>query len=280
MHRKKRKNFAVEQIKIVPKGSAKKVKIWKQAFLYLLVILMALGTVGITASWIGYQPTSTVKELMANNPKTIIEHANYISILGQESTSPTKIMIFYPGASITPRAYVKFLFQLRSQYRHILIAKFALNLAVTNTNAGDQILEEFIRDFALTREYIDNSSITLAGHSLGGAMLSNYYETSEHRKIIRDAIFLGGYPATKILKNNQIPALFLYGENDKILDVAKLEESNKDWSQARTEIIEDMNHSQWADYGTQWGDSASFKTNEIVQARAIAIIQAWAEVRR
>lgn len=254
--------------------------LWKRILVVLLVGVFVGTSAYVTALWIGYQPTQNVITFIRDNPKTIIERQNYISILGQKNTNNQKVLIFYPGAGITPRAYVKFLYQLRPHYRHIIIAKFPANLAIFDTKAGDSLLHSLQKEFIVDEQYIRNSEIILSGHSLGAAMLSEYYSQSNYKNSIRGAMFLGGYPASNSIKDARLPSLFLYGDNDKILDIKRVQEAAKDWPNAQTEVIEDMNHAQWGDYGDQLGDAPQLVSTESVQAQAIAAIRQWSDVRR
>ena len=251
--------------------------VWKKILVIttsvLAILLLVIG-VALTVFWVGYPPTSVSTEIVKNNPELVVDRLNYISILGKTSGSE-KILLFYPGAGVQPRAYVHNLFALRDVYRYILIVKFPANLAVLANTRGDTVLTEFLQDFHYSTEYLKSTNIVLAGHSLGGAMLSEYYSRTKYKSLIQGVIFMGAYPSSNSLKDVALPALFLYGEKDGLIETQKVTASTEGWKNAKTEIIAGMNHAQWGDYGDQNGDLKPDVSSETAQKNATQKIREW-----
>jgi predicted esterase len=269
--------------KEVQLSTKKPLSLWKKIAISVVAavgIATLLAGISLMVFWVGYQPTQEVKTLVQDNSKTIVDHADYISILGTTNTLPNKILIFYPGAGVTPKAYTKMLNQLSGVYRHILIVKFPGNLAVLQPAKGDTILKSFLQDFNLSEDYLKQSQITLMGHSLGGAMLSEYYITTQYKQQITGVIFAGAYPASDTLRRVNLAALFISGEIDGLIDRNKLKAAADAWSSAEQYLVADMNHGQWGDYGNQQGDNLPKISYTLAQGRAAQKIKEWSEVQR
>ncbi len=159
-------------------------------------------------------------------------------------------IIFYPGGKVEAEAYLPILNKLRYSGHNVYLATMPFNLAVFNVNAADNIINS-------------NKDITtwyIAGHSLGGAMASNY--ASENKDKIKGLILLGStlygdYPLDQTLT--------VYGENDLLVkdDITYTE---------NLYMIEGGNHAMFGNYGIQDGDGAALITNDVQQEIAVTII--------
>lgn len=160
----------------------------------------------------------------------VVEYKNYIELSSKSDIG----LIFYPGAKVESYAYLKLLNSLREKGVNVFLVKMPFNLAVFNINAADDILENYP---SVKHWYI-------AGHSLGGAMASQYLE--DKAELYAGLILLAAYPVNQSEEN----ILILYGSNDKILDTSKIE-SNLAIN------IQGGNHAYFGDYGEQEGDGVA-----------------------
>ncbi len=119
-----------------------------------------------------------------------------------------------------------------------LLIKMPCNLAILGQNKVEDIMEAY--------EY---KHWYLAGHSLGGAMAASY--AAGHAESLDGLILLAAYP-TKDLKGEQFSVLSVYGSEDGVLNVEKLEEGRLLMPAGYTELcMEGGNHAGFGNYGRQ-----------------------------
>ena len=110
----------------------------------------------------------------------------------------------------------------------------------------------------------------LSGHSLGGAMAAAY--ASEHLESFNGLVFLAAYP-TKSLKSDSFSVLSLYGSEDGVLNMEKVEEGRAYMPVDYAEVcIEGGNHAQFGDYGEQKKDHAAQISREEQQKQTVDAI--------
>jgi len=157
----------------------------------------------------------------------VIDQKDYIQLKSDSNIG----LIFYPGAKVEPSAYLVLFNSLKQNSINVFIVKMPFNLAVLKINAADTIINQ----------YPEIEHWYLAGHSLGGAMASSYL--NDKSDLFDGLILLAAYPLNESEEN----VLILYGSNDKVLDLAKLEPFES------TPIL-GGNHAYFGDYGEQAGD--------------------------
>ena len=116
------------------------------------------------------------------------------------------------------------------------------NLAVLDANAADGLQEAYPE---ITTWYI-------AGHSLGGAMASNY--AAAHSEDFDGLILLAAY-STKDLTGTTLRVLSVYGSEDGVLNRESYEKNRSNLPTDTTEVVLDGGcHAQFGSYGPQDGD--------------------------
>jgi len=177
-----------------------------------------------------YHADETAMAIMQEDQE--IEIVNNFTILSPDEESNVGF-IFYPGAKVEAIAYLPILKEIETKCDiTCILVEMPLNLAIFNQNAADDVMKKFTE---IKKWYI-------GGHSLGGAMASNY--ASKHPDKIEGLILMGAYvygdyPPEK--------ALTVYGSFN--LDV----EENIDYTDNIIKI-EGGNHAQFGNYGKQKGD--------------------------
>ncbi|MBR1763693.1 MAG: alpha/beta hydrolase [Eubacterium sp.] len=160
-----------------------------------------------------------------------------------------KALIFYPGAKVEDTAYAPMMKSLAEQGVDCFLIKMPMKLAILGANKANNIRAKYKYD-----------NYYLAGHSLGGAMAANY--ASEHLNDYSGLFLLAAYP-TKDLTVAQFPVVFIYGDNDKVLNREKLEVGftlvTNDYQKVE---IAGGNHAQFGSYGVQDGDGSATITPE------------------
>lgn len=159
-------------------------------------------------------------------------------------------LIFYPGAKVEETAYAPLLRSLAEQGTDCFLVRMPMKLAFLGLHKADRIYAQYPYEHYY-----------LAGHSLGGAMVANY---AAKRSSDFDGLFLlAAYPSDDLTAAT-FPVVFIYGENDGVLNRKKLEKGftlvPDDY---RCVAIAGGNHAGFGAYGPQDGDGeASISAEE------------------
>jgi hypothetical protein len=195
----------------------------------ILLILLSAGAFFIYVSDY-YRADDVAIAVMQSEAVTQVQ--DNIIILSPATSSDTAL-IFYPGAKVEYIAYLPILEMIKegSGITCILV-KMPFNMAIFGANAADKIIEKFPE--------INNWYIS--GHSMGGAMASNY--ASNHQEKVKGLILLGAYIYGDYPAEN---ALTIYGTfNTSVAEKINYTEN--------IIVIEGGNHAQFGNYGKQKGD--------------------------
>lgn len=214
------------------------------AFLFILVSSFFLY---VSSSYKADNLALTILETKQN-----IEVIDQLTILSPSEPTDTAL-IFYPGAKVEASAYLPLLEQLRQNGIQCILVEMPFNLAVFQPNAAEDIFEK----------YPDIEHWYIGGHSLGGAMASDY--ASENKEKIDGLILLGAY-----IYGNYPPekALTIYGTLN-----ANLEEKIN--YTENIVVIEGGNHAQFGNYGEQKNDPPATITAKQQQEVAVEAILAF-----
>ncbi|MGE7887252.1 alpha/beta hydrolase [Bacillus cereus] len=231
-------------------------KKWMKIVLYsLLGILMVGGITFLTWSQFTYKPTKEALSLVGNKK----DEENIV--FGQKDA---KIgVVFYQGAKVEVESYSYLGEALAKDGHFVVMPKLPLNLAILGTNVVDSVIEK----------YPEVQKWYVAGHSMGGAMISRY--AFQHEEKVDGIILLGSYPADDF-STKLIPMLSIYGEVDGLATVEKIKNSIKLMSKNATmHMIKGGNHANFGMYGEQKGDNASLITPKAQQDETVKVIEQW-----
>lgn len=131
-------------------------------------------------------------------------------------------MIFYPGAKVEYTAYLPLLSKLAEQGIDCFLVRMPCNLAFFGQGEAGELMADY-----------DYDCWYLSGHSLGGAMAAIY--ASGHLESLDGLILLAAYP-TKSLESNSFSVLSVYGSEDGVLNMEKLEEGREYMPSDYTEV--------------------------------------------
>lgn len=174
---------------------------------------------------------------------------------------PTAGLIFYPGGKVEHTAYAPLLRACAENGILCALVRMPGNLAVLDTNAADGLQEEYPE---ITTWYI-------AGHSLGGAMASNY--AAAHSEDFDGLILLAAY-STKDLTGTTLRVLSVYGSEDGVMNRESYEKNWPNLPADTTEVVLDGGcHAQFGSYGSQDGDGTpTISGEEQIKQTAEAIV--------
>ena len=176
-------------------------------------------------------------------------------------------LIFYPGAKVEYTAYLPLLSELADQGIDCFLIKMPCNLAIFGQNKAKKIMDSYEYDHWY-----------LSGHSLGGAMAASY--ASGYLESLNGLVLLAAYP-TKSLKSDSFSVLSLYGSEDGVLNMEKVEEGKACMPVDYAEVcIEGGNHAQFGNYGEQKGDHAADISREEQQAQTVEAILKMMEAHK
>ncbi|TDW51368.1 alpha/beta hydrolase family protein [Flavobacterium sp. 270] len=218
--------------------------------------------------WILYSYQShgvSDNDLKSNNEIVVTDNENYF--LFEPSKKSTKILIFYPGAMVDPKAYVPLCRKISENNIKVYLIKMPWRLA----SKGYNLPKELGLFTDKSKTYI------LAGHSQGGKMAAQFVK--ENPSLIDKLILIGtSHPRDISLAASKIPILKIYGSDDGVADEYTIIK-NKSKLPAATEFIkiEGANHAQFGYYGFQFGDNSAHISREKQQSETLKIILKFIE---
>ncbi|WP_033166404.1 alpha/beta hydrolase [Clostridium sp. KNHs205] len=228
----------------------KKKKIITRVLIILAAILLILAGTFLIYVLQYYKADATAEDIYSTYSESIEVGKDYTVFYPEPDKNKNKGLIFYPGGKVEETAYAPILNRLSGEGITCVLIKMPFHLAVFDVNAADGIIEQFPE---ITSWY-------MGGHSLGGAMASSY--AVEHSEEVAGLILLAAYPVNK----SDIPAVIIYGSEDKVL--------NRDKLKGLTGLVEIQggNHAQFGNYGFQKGDGTASISDEEQQIETVQAI--------
>lgn len=206
-----------------------------------LALLLVIGIGGYAYVSDYYHADETALEAMAYQTGSVQaeQDGDVIWFLPKE---PTAGLIFYPGGKVEHTAYAPLLRACAENGILCALVRMPSNLAVLDANAAD----------GLQQEHPEVTNWYIAGHSLGGAMASNY--AAAHAGDFDGLILLAAY-STKDLTGTPLRVLSVYGSEDGVMNRDSYEKNRTNLPADTTEVVLDGGcHAQFGCYGPQAGD--------------------------
>lgn len=221
----------------------------KAIMIIILIVVFGISAYGIYYVNDYYHAGNVTKQYLNGTENVSVtkqDHGLFIDGPGNDTA-----LIFYPGAKIEYISYLPMLSHLSQRGIDCFLIQMPFNLAFLGTDlAGDVISDS------------DYEHYYISGHSLGGAMASEYANRSDR---ISGLILFGAYPSGKI----STPVLSIYGSNDGILNLETYNESRPLMDNLTEVIIPGANHVQFGDYGSQPMDGNATISPEKQQNKSI-----------
>ena len=221
-----------------------------------VALLLLSGCAFFRAS---YQPNSTpadYEERMSGYAR-IVEQDRWIHIEPRrdrrDEPAPNDGVVFYPGAKVSPQAYIPLFDRIVQEGYSVFIVKMPLDLAVMDVDRALQVIESVgDADGAAARSRIDTWHIV--GHSLGGAMAAQLVDREPDT--FASLTLLAAYPAGGVdLRDQKIAVLSAYGTRDGVADPQEIRAAAAQYPEdARFLAIAGGNHAQFGVYGPQEDD--------------------------
>lgn len=203
-----------------------------------------------------YKADEVAKAVLLSEEVKLVE--DNIMMLTPPTPGDTAV-IFYPGAKVEHIAYLPLLEKINQNSNvTCFLVKMPYNMAIFDANAADEIIGQFPE---IKNWYI-------AGHSMGGAMASDY--ASKHQDVVKGLILLGAYIYGNYPVEN---ALTVYGSfNTSVEEKINYTEN--------IVVIEGGNHAQFGNYGKQKGDPDATISAEEQQNITMEAIQEFIMKRK
>lgn len=211
-----------------------------------------------------YHADQTAHEALNSNDQVNVSEKDNLTIFTPTTGQDEIGIIFYPGGKVEDIAYATLMQALAKKGLTAVIVKMPFNLAVLNPNGADTVME------ALP----EINHWIIGGHSLGGAMASDY--VAGHEDKVEGLVLMGAYPNEDLALSNH-PVLSLYGSNDQVLNRQAFEAAKVKMPSATTLYeISGGNHSGFGNYGQQAGDGTASISSAEQQAIAVEkILEIW-----
>lgn len=208
-----------------------------------------------------YEPNHSIEEYQSLTNNEIEITDNIISIQNQESkgTHNRIGLIFYSGEKINGKCYLPLMAELTNMGFNTFLPTTFGNLPILNLEGAEYAIRSYtgIRDW-----YI------VAHGDAACQAAAKYIKNS--KGWVKGLIFLGGATEDIDLSDRQIGFLSIYGSNDSIINLKKLEASKKYYpANAQYYVIEGGNFTNYADTKLVTGDSqSSITADEQIQTTA------------
>lgn len=174
------------------------------------------------------------------------------------------VLVFYPGGLVRPQAYEWLGRALAAHGVETWIPVMPFDLAVTGIDRADAIIAHVGRGVP----------VVIGGHSLGGAMASDY--ASRHASLLKGMVLCGAYPAGNVTVSASWPALSLRGGNDQVASSADVEGGMARLpAGSQLVTIDGSVHAFFGRYGPQAGDGTPTVSRATAEQAIVAAITTY-----
>jgi pimeloyl-ACP methyl ester carboxylesterase len=178
-------------------------------------------------------------------------------------------LLFLPGATIDPRAYVPLLRGVAEAGHQAVLVRLPWRMAPTASGQA-----EVWARIASVQSAAPDHRWVLAGHSRGAALSARF--AGEHPEAFAGLVLIGTtHPKRVSLANLTLPVTKIYGTRDCVADsAATLGNAHLLPAATRWVRLEGANHQQFGWYGSQLGDCAATITRATQQASTLEALVA------
>ncbi|MGB4589768.1 MAG: alpha/beta fold hydrolase [Clostridiaceae bacterium] len=212
-------------------------------FIRLIIIILIFTGVGIYIySEDYYRASVTAENALASDDAVTFSMVKGDLVFTPEN--PKGGVVIYPGGKVSERAYAYLANKISKMGYKTIILKVPLKLSILySSKAKNYVSDNEIDDWVII------------GHSLGGVSASIF--TEKYPEKIKALVLLASYPSSNTdLSNVPFKVYSLVGEKDSIIDRSALLKADLRLPETTVHIdILGGNHSSFANYGVQDGDS-------------------------
>lgn len=235
---------------------------WKQVVAVAFVVLVVVG--GGTVLYFStpyHGPTSSVQQVV-DDPRVTVTTQDGVHVLAPANADSTVGLVFYPGARVAPDAYYStFAPVVRRTNVTVYIPELPLNLALLDTDAAESV----------RTQHPDVQTWFVGGHSLGGVAACQYASSND----VRGLVLFASYCNVDV-SDESVAVLSVTGSADTVLNRENYQEATTRLPPTTTSHeVEGMNHTQFASYRGQRGDSPAPLTYDDAHRRLADVLVPW-----
>ena len=225
----------------------------------IILVVIVIGLLTYLGDY--YHADAVAHEALISDNLVTVEEQGNLTIFSPTGKETDQGFIFYPGGKVEAIAYAPLMRSLAQEGFTTVIVGMPFNLAVFNANGADAVMQ------ALP----EIKTWFIGGHSLGGAMASDYVAGNPGK--ISGLVLMGAYP-NATLAQSDVSVLSLYGSEDGVLN-------REAFDQAKAKMPTDVtyqeilggNHGNFGNYGEQKGDGIALISAPEQQAIAVEKIK-------
>lgn len=235
---------------------------WKQAVAVVFVVLVVgSGGAALYFSMPYHGSASSIQQVLDDPQVTVTTEAG-VHVLTPADHESTIGFVFYPGARVAPDAYYStFAPVVTRTNATVFIPEMPLNVALLDTDAAESIRS---RHPGIQTWFV-------GGHSLGGVAACQYAGSHD----VRGLVLFASYCNVDV-RDESFSVLSVTGSADTVLNRENYREANARLPPNTTSReIEGMNHTQFASYSGQRGDSPASLSYDEAHQRLADVLVPW-----
>ncbi len=196
---------------------------------------------------------------MAGDPEVQVVDAPSGIVLSPRDESPTRGLVFQPGARIDPRAYVPLLTEVSRAGYLVVVVKQPFELGLLATGAPADVMAR----------HPEVSRWAVGGHSLGGVAAADYAVANPGR--VRGLLLWASYPVGSLAARTDLAVASVSGSRDGFTTPADVAASRALLPASTVfTVVDGAVHSSFGDYGTQPGDGTPTVEHAEAQRQVVA----------
>lgn len=242
----------------------------KRLSVWLVAVLLVTATGALVFLSTPYQPSpESIDAIEADDDVTLTETDQGYVIEPAAGSSEVGV-VFYPGARVSPDAYVGSLADLsRRANATVVVARLSLNLAIVDYGIGQTPAGSHAADRAMS-QYPAVEEWYVGGHSLGGAMACRYVHSNQE---MSGLLLYASYCDVDISERS-LAVVSVAGEADTVIDRDAYQRGLRNLPEtATTAELPGVNHSQFGTYRGQ--DKPSGTSYETAHRRLNDVVVPW-----
>jgi pimeloyl-ACP methyl ester carboxylesterase len=231
------------------------------AVVVFVVVVVAGGGVVVYFSMPSHGPASSVQQVR-DDARVTVTSEDGVHVLSPTDAESTVGLVFYPGARVAPDAYYSTFAPVVAQTNvTVFVPQMPLNVALLDTDAAERI----------RAQHPDVHTWFVGGHSLGGVAACQYADSRD----VRGLVLFASYCNVDV-SDESFAALTVTGSADTVLNRANYREAvTRLPPNTTTHEVEGMNHTQFASYRGQRGDSPAPLSYDEAHRRLADVLVPW-----
>lgn len=240
--------------------------LWRLVAVVLAVVLVvgSGGTV-LYLSTPYHGPPSAIQQVL-DDPRVTVTVEDGVHVLTPTTTDSTVGLVFYPGARVAPDAYYSTFAPVVTRTNvTVFLPELPLNVALLDTDAAESI----------QTRHPGIQTWFVGGHSLGGVAACRYASAHD----VQGLVLFASYCDVDI-RGESVAVLSVTGSADTVLNRENYREATSRLPPETTSHeIEGMNHTQFASYRGQRGDSPASLSYDEAHERLAEVLVPWLTTR-